>query len=254
MEISKQQAVKELQTREAFYVAYSQYTKLPYVVCDEETYNDQVWVFATEEEVKEFGKKCLDDKVLLMGMRYENKHFPNFYGILYAIGVNSVVWNDGDIQKEVELSDIAKQQDMRKLPKEKRPLFNDTLQLSGIYFMQELRRPVKPEEHGNLRALEEEFLANLRKADFLVAMSVDEKDPKKVNIPYLKSKDDKIMQPVFSDIMEFQKFAKNQKLRMARVPFTKLPEILMPQAEAWVINPNGINVVLNKDQMTKILG
>ena len=27
------------------------------MTCDEETYNDQAWVFAKEEGIKEFGKK-----------------------------------------------------------------------------------------------------------------------------------------------------------------------------------------------------
>ena len=52
MGISEQDAIKELQTRDAVFVAYSQATKLPYVICDEESFNDQVWVFATEEEIK----------------------------------------------------------------------------------------------------------------------------------------------------------------------------------------------------------
>ena len=60
MGISEQDAIKELQTRDAVFVAYSQATKLPYVICDEESFNDQVWVFATEEEIKAFGKKKLE--------------------------------------------------------------------------------------------------------------------------------------------------------------------------------------------------
>ena len=75
MGISEQDAIKELQTRDAIFVAYSQATKLPYVICDQESFNDQVWVFATEEEIKAFGKKKLEDKILLMGMKYENKDF-----------------------------------------------------------------------------------------------------------------------------------------------------------------------------------
>ena len=41
MGISVEDAVKELQARETVFVAYSQATKLPYVTCGEETYNDQ---------------------------------------------------------------------------------------------------------------------------------------------------------------------------------------------------------------------
>lgn len=254
MGISKEEAVKALQTRDRVFVAYAQATKLPYVTCDEETYNDQAWIFATEEEIKAFGQKCLEDKMLLMGMRYEKKDFPRLYGTFYAIGVNTVVWNEGEDQIEVDISDIAKQVDMSKVDPDKRPLFNPTLQLSGIYFMQELRRPVKKEERKNMREMEEEVLANLVKAEFLIAMGVDENDPKKVNIPYLKSKDGKNLQPVFTDIMEFEKFAKGKKMRVAKVPFAKLPDLLMEQSQAFTVNPMGFNLLLDKEQLNRIAG
>ena len=34
-----------------------------------------MWFFAEEETLKEYGKKKLEDKILLMGMRYEKKDF-----------------------------------------------------------------------------------------------------------------------------------------------------------------------------------
>ena len=250
---NKADAVKQLQNRDVVFVAYSQATKLPYVTCDEESFNDQAWVFSTEEGIKEFGKKKLEDKILLMGMKYEKKDFPKFYGTLYAIGVNTVIWADGEDRTEVDLTDIAKQADLSKLEPAKRPLFNSTLQLSGIYFMQELRRPVKKEERKNMRELEEELIANLLKSDFLIAMDKYPEDPHKVNIPFLKNKEGDVLQPAFSDIMEFEKFAKGKKLRAARVPFAKLPDVLIPQAKAMVVNPMGINLILDKEQLNKIL-
>ena len=269
MGISVEDAVKELQARETVFVAYSQATKLPYVTCGEETYNDQVWFFAEEETLKEYGKKKLEDKillmgmryekkledkVLLMGMRYEKKDFPRMYGLLFSIGVNSVIWNNGADEIEIDLEKIVRKPDLSQMEPAKRPLINPTLQLSGIYFMQELRRPVEKEEHKNLRALEEELIANLKKSHFLVAMERDEENPKKINIPYLKNKEGQILQPVFSDVMEFEKFAKGKKLRLAKIPFDKLPEILINQAEAMVFNPMGFNLILNKEQFKKILG
>ena len=262
MGMSVEEAVKELQTRERFFVAYAQATKLPYVTCDEERFNDQAWIFATEEEIKEFGKKKLEDKVLLMGMRYDKKDFPRFYGTLYAIGVNSVVWNDGENHVEVEIEKIARQADFSKLEPEKRPLLNPTLQLSGIYFMQELRRPVKKEERQNVeeekrqkvRELEEELIVNVRRAEYLLALDVNPEDPKKVNIPYLKDKEGKILQPVFTDVMEFEKFARGKKLRLMKVPFQKLPELMMQQADTCVITPMGFNLILSREQLTKIIG
>ncbi|MDY4692785.1 MAG: SseB family protein, partial [Blautia sp.] len=227
MAISKEQAVKELQNREMVFVAFSQATKLPFVKCDEETFNDQAWIFSTEEGIKEFGKKLLDDKIILMGMRFNKKDYPRLYGIFYAIGVNTVMWVDGEDQVEVDLPDIAKQADMSKIEPDKRPLLNPTLQLSGIYFMQEARRPVEQDQHGNLRELEEEFLVNLRKSEYLMTMDVDPEDPKKISIPYLKNKKEEILQPVFTDVMELDKFLKGKKLRVVKVPFSKLPDLMI---------------------------
>ena len=240
MGISKEEAIKELQTREEIFVAYSQATKLPYVKCDEETFNDQAWIFSTEEGIKEFGKKMLEEKVLLMGMKFTKKDYPRLYGTFYAIGVNTVVWVDGE--------------DMSKIEPAKRPLLNPTLELSGIYFMQELRRPVEKDQHGNLRELEEELIVNLKKSEYLVAMNVDPEDPKKINIPYLKNKKEEILQPVFTDVMELEKFTKGQKLRIAKVPFAKLPELLIDKAMAYAVNPLGFNLVLNREQLNKIIG
>ena len=48
-----------------------------------------------KKRVKEFGKKKAEEKILLMGMKYEKKDFPRIYGLLFSIGVNSVVWNRG---------------------------------------------------------------------------------------------------------------------------------------------------------------
>ena len=50
MGISVEEAIHELRNREEVFVAYSQATRLPYVTCDEETFNDQAVIFATEEE------------------------------------------------------------------------------------------------------------------------------------------------------------------------------------------------------------
>lgn len=254
MGISKEEAIKELQNRETVFVAYSQATKLPYVKCDEETYNDQAWIFSTEEGIKEFGKKMIEDKILLMGMRFSKKDYPRLYGTFYAIGVNTVMWVDGEEQVEIDLPDIAKQHDLSKIPEEHRPLLNPTLELSGIYFMQELRRPVEKEQHGNLRELEEELLVNMRKSQYLVAMEVNEEDPKQIRIPYLKNKNEEILQPVFTDVMELEKFTKGRKLRIAKVPLNKLPELMIQQAKAYVVNPMGFNLVLTKEQLEKIIG
>ena len=67
-----------------------------------------------------------------------------------------------------------------------------------------------------------------------------------MNIPYLKNKEGKILQPVFSDVLEYEKFARGKKLRIAKIPFVKLADIMIQQAEALVINPMGFNLILKQ--------
>ena len=100
------------------------------MTCGEESYNDQVWLFAEEETLKEFGKKKLEDKVLLMGMRYEKKDFPRMYGLLFSIDANTVIWNNGTDEIEIDLEKIVRRPDLSKMEPAKRPVLNPALQLS----------------------------------------------------------------------------------------------------------------------------
>lgn len=113
---------------------------------------------------------------------------------------------------------------------------------------------MKQEEHKNIRELEEELIANLRKAEFLIAINAEQEENGKLHIPYLKNKDDKILQPVFTDVMEFEKFGRGKNLRVAKVTMDKLPGLMIPQASAYVVNPLGFNLILNKEQVEKIAG
>ena len=81
MGITEQEAIKELQTRDEIFVAYSQATKLPYVICDQESFNDQVWVFATEEEIKAFDELPYNNKVC-----FTHKKYPQYKSTYYIHG------------------------------------------------------------------------------------------------------------------------------------------------------------------------
>ena len=49
MENEFQIQVKKLQKLETTYVIFGQGTKMPFLICDEESFNDQIWVFTTED-------------------------------------------------------------------------------------------------------------------------------------------------------------------------------------------------------------
>ena len=43
-------------------------------------------------------------------------------------------------------------------------------------------------------------------------------------------------------------------MRAAKVPFDKLPGLFIPQAKSFVINPMGFNLILDREQLGRILG
>ena len=49
--------IKKIQSRTKMFVAYSAITNMPLVTCDEETANDQVWIFQTKELLEEKAKE-----------------------------------------------------------------------------------------------------------------------------------------------------------------------------------------------------
>ena len=60
---------------------------------------------------------------------------------------------------------------------ERRLLENPALQLTAIYFMQEMRRQEKPQPTEELKELQEELLAHYSKGSFIVATQEDRADP-----------------------------------------------------------------------------
>ena len=252
MDNNRKELIRKIQTLGEVYTILSRATRLPYVICDPESFNDQVWVFESKEDLEKVVKPLTDKKNPVAAIKVENKSYLSFYTTLYTLGVNAVVFYEKDQEgTELDLEEIVKKPDFSSLPKEKQPLFNPQLQLSGIYFMQELRRGGANEEKQNLPELEEEVAANTVKSRYLMAVQRPEKgqDPKNVQVPYIKNNQGDIYQPLFTDAEEFRKFNKEQKLQALLVGFDNLEKVLIPVAKGVIINPQGFNLIIPKEKI-----
>ena len=248
MTVDNSFTMKKFQSMEIIYVTFSQITKLPYVECDPETFDDQVYMFTEEEAAKEFAKSYVEKNTPLLTVKVLRKQMPNFYMGLYAEGVNMVIFHEGDQTRRIELEQIFPKPDMEKMNKQHLPVLNPGVQLTVVYFLQELRKPNQrrddAERMQHLRELEEEMLVNLMRSKFILAIDISqvqgEFDPANpgpdVRIPYIKNQNEDIFQPLFSDIGEFQKFRPD------------------PQAKGFVINPSGFNLLLTREQLQRIMG
>ena len=237
--VTKQETLAALRTPGELYVIMSGATRLPFVFCDEETFDDEIFLYYRADDAKEKAKELQGKWYASAVVKLEDKQLLAFYTSLYTMGVNCLAVNSGtDTEISIQLSDLVIRRKPEELPEGKRPVENPALHLTAIYFMQEMRRQAEPQPTEELNKLQEELLAHYGKGTFVAAVREDGQ------VPILKQKDGSIYQPLFTDMLEFQKFARGEKMKMAVIPAAKIPEILVGEAKGVVINPFGVNVQL----------
>lgn len=231
-----------LREAETVYVILSQCTRLPYVLCDTETYDDEIFLFLCKEDALHSAEGLREKGHPVQVIKVEKKNFLPFYVSLMPMGVNCILVNpETPEETAVQLSEIIRRQESA----DKVLIENPQLHLTAIYFMQRTRKIWKTEtlegQTEDLGELQEEMLAHYQRGRYIVPVKED------MGMLVLKQKDGRIFQPVFTDIQEFQKFAamnQKQKFKTAVFSADKIPEILAPQAAGVVINPLGVNLQL----------
>ena len=109
MGVDKSDVLKKMREAEAIYVLMSDCTRMPFVVCDPETYDDQVLIFFSEEEAMKGGQEFLKEGNPLKIFNIENKYMLPFYSSLFPAGVNGM-WVGKDTEEEIKqaLSAVGK--------------------------------------------------------------------------------------------------------------------------------------------------
>lgn len=244
-----QETLRTLRNAKEIYVIMSGVTHLPFVMCDEETFDDEVLLYYQVEDAQKRAKELAGEKYLLAIAKLEAAQMLSFYTNLYTMGVNCLAVNQGmESAMSIQLSDLV----IRKKPEEveggKKLVENPELHLTAIYLMQELRRHpgvAEAELPSEIKEYQEELLAHYQKGTFIVAIQEDGQ------VPILQQKDGTVYQPIFTDMFELRKFAKEKKMKTGAVPAAKIPEILIPDAKGVAINPFGVNVQLTVNRPAK---
>ena len=86
--MDKQQVLNQLRNAKEIYVIMSLCTKMPYVVCDKETFDDEVMIYFNEEDIRREGKRLIEEKIPVQIAKVDANQMLHFYGNLYTMGVN----------------------------------------------------------------------------------------------------------------------------------------------------------------------
>lgn len=234
----RKEAFQILSTSEKLFVLLSPCTRLPFVQCDPETFDDQIFIYENEEDLKREGQRFLKEKQPVHPAKIENKQFLSFYATLYTMGVNCIVLNGfTDKEYRMQLADLVKRPGTD-MPDGRPWVENTALHLTALYFMQELRREKREALTEELQEMQNEILANFKKGTYLMVFKEGNQ------VPLLKLPNGDAYQPLFTDIFELQKFGREKDLRVTAISAEKVVAVLSEEAKGVIINPMGVNLQL----------
>ena len=236
----KQAVLGRLRDTKALYVVVSACTKLPYVVCDPETFDDEVLVFFKPEEAEAKAKSLAWEKIPVSIVKLENKQLLLFYTNLYTMGVNAIFVADSGKEELIQLEEFVRRRGDEPGEEDKVWVENPALHLTALYYMQEARRQPGPEMNSRLMELQEEIEMHFRKGTFILAIQKEGN-----GIPLVKMKNGDVYQAAFTDILEFQKFNRENKFRPVAADADKLAVLVAPEAKGVVLNIMSLNLPFN---------
>ena len=76
--VTKQETLAALRKPGELYVVMSAVTKLPFVKCDEETFDDEIFLYYRVEDAKDKAKELLDQRYLTAVAKLEDRQLLAF--------------------------------------------------------------------------------------------------------------------------------------------------------------------------------
>lgn len=240
----KKALLADLQGSPEIYTIMSVCTKMPYVYCEPESFDDQVFLFHKEEDAKKLVEDFRGKEIPVLYLKLVNKQFLSFYSNLYMLGVNGLSIDFGTDQAvAIQLSELVHKPEYNNLPKGQVKVENPELQLTTLYYMQEVRRKPGAGKDPKFREVEEEMMTHFKEGTYIVPIQ------DKNAVPFMKFQNGDTYQPIFTDMPEFMKFNREGKFKAAVIPYGKLHQVLLEQAKGLVVNPFGFRLLLNKGQL-----
>lgn len=222
------------------YAIMSDYTRMPYVYCAPDTYDDEIFLYFSEEDARFAAKKMDDSGEPVYLSKIEERARLYFFTALYTMGIDALLV-DRWLQTEtfLKLSDLVTRPRTEDLPPGKLRIENPQLQLTAMYFIQEYRKNPGRRMTKELQELNEEMMAHFHRGTYLVAVQG------KQGVAILRQNNGYIYHLLFTDVQEFHKFNVDGEYRMAVLEGGDIAGQLPPESSGVALNPSGINLLLD---------
>ena len=232
----KLEIMSRLRTSGELFVLASLCTGAPYVVCDEETYDDEILIYFDGSRAVEKSKEMTAAGFPVRTLKIENKDFLLFYTSLYTMGINAMLVRDGQKECVIQLTEFVKRNNQ--VQEGKVWVENPSLHLTMLYYMQEARRKPGQESTAQAKEWQEEITNGFLKGTFIIPAQAESNSLAAVKV------NDHLFQAIFTDILEFQKFNRGGNLRPLVITADKITQIMTDEAEGVIINPMEVRMTL----------
>lgn len=246
-EKSKQTTMINLQKAKCVYSLVSLCTTQPYIVCDAETFDDQIYVYFDKDTAQRASEKLMGEKIPVKMVTIPKNIYLPFYSSLFSMGVNRLVVDSGtDNEIGIQLDELIKRGKNPNGGEKQVVIENPELHLTALYYMQEVKRDTKALQREDMKELYEEMLNHFQKGKYIVPARGDSKE-----VPLLKQQNGDTFYPIFTDLLEFQKFCtshKEEKWQPGIIEAQNLHKVMPDGVKGVTVNPMEVNLLL---QMVK---
>ena len=250
--MDEKKLVQEFVSQKTLYIVKSNMTRLTYIYCNPDTMDDEAGLFYTEEDARsEVAALILKGEPVEVAT-VEQKGYLEFFAELSTMGVNSVKMVREQKETHVSLDAFVRQQDMSKIPENKRPPENKALYLTLLYYLQEARKDEEKRDMAKLTELNEELMAGVARGRFLLPMQPGKMVGGKLEsqVQLLKLSNGAMVFPIFTDTVAAGKFTGPTKTPLFPVTVSNLLQnIAKMNVKGALLNPGGLGFYMPVELM-----
>lgn len=249
--ILKDELIYKLQNLEKIYLTIDNNTQFPFLNMGHvDIYSEEI----IAKEAAEHYNKQYRDLVIEKTSPKEGNDFVNMkiFEYLYYLGVEHIRIDMGRYSTEIELIDIF---DISF--QDERPTVSPSLRFAMIDFLEESYWEGNYKNKQDvLLAKESKMLEEVKHGTYLVPVQFfegknDIMEEDNINFPILKSKEDVLYLPIFTDWVEFEKKYDKNEWKGMIADYDKI-KFISKQNGGVIINPLGENIAVSQENLNKI--
>ena len=248
--------IREIQSCDELFIAFSENSNNYFIgnmngratayIFSEKEYYEKYYVYL-HQKGKEIS--CADNPV---------QYRMAFFADLYRCGFNCIMIDNGQHSLTIDLFDIIKEPKLNTENKQTRYIVNPDLMRTANWIFQENKRD---EIDGKLWQI---LFSEIFKAEYIIPIDaknlkidkiegseISVTEDSRIRFPILENKDGKKFYPFFTDWNEYRKYDVHTEYSIMAAAFKDM-ERFVDKADGVVINPFGVNMILDHDMMKTI--